>query len=193
LPCSRRSAADDFRDSLTPHDWGVITERVQRLLEPGYIENLDSRALDELRAMHAESADAELALSYFRRLAQARIEILEAVRSRRESGGSIGDLVADLPQILSADAGRSTIANTRGAPSSDEPAIELHWPDGRETLVVDNVLTHLPTIELDELVTTIEALHDFERELSDLRTQMHHVIDAIDRVIVSRRVAGTTG
>jgi hypothetical protein len=143
--------------------------------------------------MHAEAADAELALSYFRRLAQARTEILEAERDRRESGGSVGDLVADLPRILSADAGRSSAANTRGGAATDEPTIELHWPDGRENLVVDNTLAHLPTIDLDELATTIQALHDFERELSDLRTQMHHVIDAIDRVIVSRKVAGTAG
>jgi hypothetical protein len=143
--------------------------------------------------MHTESAEAELALSYFRRLAQARVEILEAEQARRERGGSVGELVADLPRILSAESGRSTIATTRGAPAADAPTIELHWPDDRENLVVDNTLAHLPTIGLDELVTTIAALHDFERELSDLRTQMHGVIDAIDRVIVSRRVAGTTG
>jgi len=143
--------------------------------------------------MHAECAEAELALSYFRRLAQARIEILEAERARREGGGSVGDLVADLPRILSADAGRSTVATTRGSPATDPPTIELHWPDHRENLVVDNTLAHLPTIALDELVATIEALHEFERELSDLRTRMHGVIDAIDRVIVSRRVAGTAG
>ena len=143
--------------------------------------------------MHAESAEAELALSYFRRLAQARIEILEAERARREGGGSVGDMVADLPRILSAESGRSTIANTRGGAATDAPTIELHWPDHRENLVVDSTLSHLPTIDLDELIHTIEALHEFERELSDLRTQMHHVIDALDSVIVGRRVAGTAG
>ena len=143
--------------------------------------------------MHAEAAEAELALSYYRRLAQARVEILEAERERRENGGSVGDMVADLPRILSAEGGRSTIANTRGSPATDPPTIELHWPDHREELVVDATLAHLPTMDLDELVHTIEALHEFERELSDLRTEMHHVIDAIDRVIVDRRVAGTAG
>jgi len=171
----------------------VITERVQRLLEPSYTEGLDARALDELRAMHAECAEAELALSYFRRLAQARVEILEAERARRERGGSVEDLVADLPRILSAESGRSSVATTRGAPAAEAPTIELHWPDHRENLVVDNTLAHLPAIDLDELVATIEALHEFERELSDLRTEMHQVIDAIDRVIVDRRVAGTAG
>jgi hypothetical protein len=94
---------------------------------------------------------------------------------------------------LSAESGRSTIANTRGAPTAEAPTIELHWPDHRENLVVDNTLAKLPTLDTNELGATIEALHDFERELSDLRTQMHRVIDAIDRVIVSRRVAGTAG
>jgi hypothetical protein len=171
----------------------VITERVQRLLEPAYLEGLDSRALDELRTMHAACAEAELALSYFRRLAQARIEILEAERARRERGGSVGDLVADLPRILSADSGRSSIATTRGSPATDPPTIELHWPDHRENLVVDTTLAHLPQLDIEELVATIEALNDFERELSDLRAEMHRVIDAIDRVIVDRRVAGTAG
>ena len=55
--------------------------------------------------MHEECAEAELALSYFRRLAQARMEILEAERARRERGGSVGDLVADLPRILSVGVG----------------------------------------------------------------------------------------
>jgi hypothetical protein len=36
-------------------------------------------------------------------------------------------------------------------------------------------------------------LHSFERELSDLRAQIHVVMDAIDRVIADRRVAGTAG
>lgn len=171
----------------------MITERVQRLLDPAYAEGLDARALDDLLAMHAEASEAELALSYYRRLAQARVEILEAERARRESGGSVGDMVADLPRILSAESGRSTIANTRGSPGTDPPTIELHWPDHREDLVVDATLAHLPAMDLDELVHTIEALHEFERELSDLRTELHNVIDAIDRVIVDRRVAGTAG
>jgi RsiG-like len=143
--------------------------------------------------MHAECSDAELALSYFRRLAQARMEILEAERARRERGGTVEDLVKDLPTILSAESGRSTILTTRGAAVTDSPTIELHWPDNREQLVVDTTLAKLPKLSLDELTATIAALHEFERELSDLRTRMHRVIDAIDRVIVGRRVAGTAG
>ena len=93
----------------------IATERVQRLLEPGYATGLDTKSLDDLRSMHEECTQAELALSYYRRLAQARMEILEAELARRRSGGSVGDLVADLPRILSAESGRSTVTTTRGA------------------------------------------------------------------------------
>jgi len=171
----------------------IATERVQRLLDPGYATELDARPLEDLRSMHDECAQAELALSYFRRLAQARMEILEAEQTRRERGGSVGDLVADLPRILSVDSGRSTITTTRGAPAADPPTIELHWPDHREQLVVDTTLAKLPVLPLDELVSTLAALRAFERELSDLRARLHVVIDAIDRVIADRRVAGAMG
>ena len=142
--------------------------------------------------MHDECAQAELALSYYRRLAQARIEILEAGDARRAKGGSVEDLIADLPNILGAES-RSTVATTRGAPSTDAPTMELHWPDGREQLVVDTTLANLPTISGPELADTIAALRTFEGELSDLRGQLHLVIDAIDRVLADRRVSGTAG
>ena len=170
----------------------ITTERVLRLLEPTYVSDLTPRSLEELRAMHDECARAELALSYYRRLAQARIEILEAEEARRARGGSVEELIADLPNILGAES-RSTIATTRGAPAADAPTMELHWPDGREQLVVDTTLAHLPTISADELAATLTSLREFEGELSDLRGQLHLVIDAIDRVLADRRVAGTAG
>ncbi len=143
--------------------------------------------------MHEECSQAELALSYYRRLAQARMEILEAEALRRERGGSVEELINDLPNILGAESSRSTIATTRGAPTPDTPTLELHWPDGREQLVVDTTLAHLPAISDVELTDTITRLREFESELSDLRGQLHLVIDAIDRVLVERRVAGTAG
>jgi hypothetical protein len=170
----------------------ITTERVLRLLEPGYATDLAPRTLEELRAMHDECSQAELALSYYRRLAQARIEILEAEVARRERGGSVEELIADLPNILGAES-RSTIATTRGAPAADAPTLELHWPDGREQLVVDTTLANLPAISDDEMTETISALRTFEGHLSDVRGQLHLVIDAIDRVLADRRVSGSTG
>jgi hypothetical protein len=167
-------------------------EQLDRLLDPGFANALDARSLDELRDMKNECSDVENALSYLRRLAQARMEILEAEVSRRERGGTVEDLVADLPRILSAESGRSTIATTR-MPPPDAPRTELHWPDGREQLVEDTTLANLPVISREELDSTLGRLRDFEQELSDLRRQMHGVIDALEREIAARQVAGTAG
>ena len=165
---------------------------LDRLLDPNFVNALDARTLDQLRDMKTECSDVENALSYLRRLAQARMEILEAEVSRRERGGTVEDLVADLPRILSAESGRSTITNTR-MPPPDAPRTELHWPDGREQLVADTTLANLPVISREELDGTLGRLQDFEQELSDLRRQMHGVIDALEREIAARQVAGTAG
>ena len=190
-----RSAPDPCRDSLTRTITGelIATERVQRLLDPGYATELDTRSPEDLRSMHEECAQAELALSYFRRLAQARMEILEAEVSRRERGGSVGDLVADLPRILSVESGRSTVTTTRGAPrptrrrsSSTGPmVVSSSWSTRR--------WRSCRSCRSIELTSTLTALRSFERELSDLRAQLHVVIDKIDRVIADRRVAGAMG
>jgi hypothetical protein len=170
----------------------IPTERIRRLLEPQFASGLDTRALDELRAMKGECVDVENALSYLRRLAQGRIEILGAERDRRERGGSVGDLVKDLPRILSGDSARPAMADTR-LPPPDAPALELRWPDGREELLADTMLANLPHVSDAELADTLDRLATFEHELSGLRHDMHGVIDALEREIAARKVAGTAG
>jgi hypothetical protein len=170
----------------------IPTERIKRLVDPAYVAKLDTRSLDDLHEMNAECNQIENALSFDRRLAQGRIEILEAEQERRARGGSVEDLVKDLPRILSGESGRSSITDTR-VPPPDTPALELHWPDGREELIADTTLAHLPVLPADELDSTLERLRAFERELSDLRHAMHGVIGVIEREIATRQVAGTTG
>ncbi len=170
----------------------IPTDKIQRLLDPQYVAGLDARSLEELRAMKAECVDVENALSYLRRLAQARTEILNAERDRRARGGSVGDLVKDLPRILSNESGRASVVDTR-VPPPDAPAVELHWPDKREELVADTTLANLPLLSDDELQSTLDRLQGFERELSGTRRSFHTVIDALEREIAARQVAGTAG
>ncbi|HEY5012794.1 MAG TPA: aerial mycelium formation protein, partial [Acidimicrobiia bacterium] len=72
------------------------TQRIERLVAPEYSADLSGRELEALREMRAECSAIENAVSYTRRLAQGRFEILSAEQARRESGGSVRDLVADL-------------------------------------------------------------------------------------------------
>ena len=140
--------------------------------------------------MRSRCSEFELTVSYDRRMVQARMEILDAERERRARGGSLDELVADLPRILSDGAGRSTAAGTRLS-TPQTPSIELHWPDGREKLIDDSTLANLPTLTDAELATTGQRLQEFERELSEIRQDLHGVIDILDREIASRQVAGT--
>ncbi|MGQ0826213.1 MAG: RsiG family protein [Actinomycetota bacterium] len=165
-------------------------ERIKKLLDPSYIASLDTRDIEALRAMKAQCTDIELAVSYNRRLAQARIEILEAEHARRDGGGSLEDLVADLPRILGAEPGRSAAGSARVA-DADSPSIELRWPDGREDLITNTTLANLPGLDDTDLDGTTERLREFERELSSLRHDLHEVIDVIEREIAARQVAGT--
>lgn len=170
----------------------IATEQIQRLLDPDFVSGLDARPTDELRAMKAEAAAVENALSYLRRLAQGRVEILKAEQERRALGGSVADLVKDLPRILSDEPPRPAVANTRLAEPA-EPEVVLHWPDGREETVQDTTLANLPLLSAHELADSFARVDAFERELSGLRRQLHRVIDAIETEIATRSVAGTSG
>ena len=135
--------------------------------------------------MKTECTDVETAVSYLRRLAQARMEILAAEERRRATGGSVGDLIADLPQILAAGGERSTASHTRIA-EPDVSIVELHWPDGREALVAAETLANLSSLGAAELTDGRNRLRDFERELSELRRRLHPVIGALEHEIATR-------
>lgn len=167
----------------------VTTERIERVLAASYSADLGSHDLDQLRAMKQECSAIETAVSYLRRLAQARAEILEAEQRRRAEGGSISDLIDQLPTILAGGAARSGAGDTRHA-EPDEDILELRWPDGRERRLDDDSLANLPSISDTEVVTTLAGLRDFERELSEYRRSLHSVIGAVEHEIAVRAAAG---
>jgi hypothetical protein len=170
----------------------MTTERIQPLLDPSYTNALDARSTDDLRAMKAECAAIETSLSYYRRLAQGRMEILDAELDRRQRGGSVEDLIAKLPEILAGDANRSSMTQTRLA-EPDAPVIELAWADGRERLINDTTLANLPLLDDAGLASTRGEVADFERDLSDVRHRLHGVLDQIEHEIALRQAAGTSG
>jgi hypothetical protein len=165
-------------------------DRIQPLLEPSYAQGLDARSLDDLRAMRTECAAVETALSYYRRLAQGRVEILDAELERRRRGGTVEELIAKLPEILG-DGGRSSAAQTRLA-DADPPIIELELAENRQQLVSDSTLVELPSLDDARIESIREEVAEFERELSELRRRLHGVLDGIEREIATRQAAGAS-
>src|SRR5687767_4568496 len=81
----------------------MASPQLERLLEPGYLGDLQGRPLEEVRAMRSECQQVEVGLSYLRRLAQARLDIIAGELRRRTDGGDpndLSDLIGKLPEIL---------------------------------------------------------------------------------------------
>ncbi|MGZ4688587.1 MAG: RsiG family protein [Acidimicrobiia bacterium] len=165
--------------------------RIDRVLQPQYLADLDRRSLDEIRDMDRECAEIETELSYVRRLAQARLDIIQAEIDRRAAGGSLGDLIDALPKILADDAPRPDPASTRFADPMT-PAIEIDFKRGLERLISDATLANLPTLSDAELGTTVEQLVQLESEVSTSRTELHVVMDRLARDLAQRLAVGKT-
>jgi hypothetical protein len=169
--------------------------RIDRVLAPAYLDGLDRRSLDEVRAMEAECTEIETEVSYVRRLAQARIDIVQAEIDRRAAGGgSLGglsdrELVDALTEILADDGPRRPPAETR-VTDSLAPSMEISWNRGLERLVADSTLASLPTLSADELQTTLEQLRALETEVSGKRHAIHAVMERLERDLAQRLAVG---
>ena len=166
--------------------------RIDRILAPEYLEGLDGRSLDELRTMERETLEVETEISYVRRLAQGRIDILAAEGDRRAAGGALGDLIAALPTILADDNARSGPATTRVQPVL-APAAGIEWNRGLERLITDGTLANLPLLTDAELQATVGQLRELERDVSVRRRSIHAVLDALTHAIASRLAPDPAG
>jgi hypothetical protein len=160
------------------------TKRIQHLVDPAYTSDLSAHSLHDLREMRAECNEVETAVSYTRRLAQGRFEILSAEPPAPGLLCAVGDLVADLPRILGEERGRSSAANARLVETA-EPKIELDFGP-QAHLIADDSLATLDHIDDADLAKTVAELGDFERELSTYRHSLHGVLATIEREIASR-------
>jgi hypothetical protein len=159
--------------------------RVDVILDAAYLDDLGSRSIDEVREAHDLCLEVETEVAYVRRLAQARIDIVEAELDRRAQGGSIGDLVAALPDILAAEPTRPEPAAAR-LPRYLAPSMSIQWRRGLEHLIADATLVNLPTLPEDELRSTLVQLRELEIEASDRRRALHRVLDTVEAELVSR-------
>ena len=169
----------------------IPTERIERLLEPAYTADLAGRDDDELREIKTQCTTAETTLSYYRRLAQGRIEILEAWRENRRSGGTLESLIADLPWILAPPSARPGTAQVRMTEAA--PDVEPLDLGGRESLVVDDTLADLPSLDDATVAARLDELKAFEHDVSELRAKLHGVLDGVEHEIATRQAAGTIG
>lgn len=144
---------------------------------------LDPRSLplDELRALRGELQRDDDAVSYVRRLAQARLDLVRAEQRRRVEG-DVDNLSEELPAILGSHLTGGPARPPRPADDfSDHPlAAELEALSDR--MGADDVIS----MSDDELTAFAEALHHFERVRSHERKELFVRIDTLSAELVRR-------
>lgn len=166
---------------------------VDRVTDPDYTAGIEARSDDDLKAMLAESAEAENEVSFERKLCQGRIDILKAELSRREEGGGSSDLVSRLPQILAGDEPRSDSGPLPSrAPDFSIPR-NADIPRRRvEEIGGEQTLARLPQLPNEEIGSVIKALSEHESNLSARRKALHEVIEVLQRENIRRMKSGET-
>ncbi len=164
--------------------------RLEHVLDPDWTPDPTALPMEELRERRAELQEVEVTLSYQRRIAQGRLDIVAAERERRAQGGPPPDpeaVVAHLTGILS--------PNTRGQGIGRLSQLLAPEPAEAETPEIDaiagsNVLASLPTMSDDDLERLIEELAAFEAGCSKWRRALHDRIDALQGEVVRRYRTG---
>jgi anti-sigma-K factor RsiG len=160
-------------------------QRIDRVLESGYVAHLSELALAEVRARRDDAAQEETDLSYLRRLLHARIDIVRAEQQRRRDGGS-APVVADLARILSAHAMGPAIGSGRFQPL--EPS-QAHR-QSIEALVSDVDLSDVGSLSEEQLNTALQAYSRQENSVSQRRREVQHVMDTFNAEIGARYANG---
>jgi hypothetical protein len=171
-----------------------MTERkrrlVDRIVEPGYLEDVSEKSLAELREIRDDCREGENELSFERRLCQARVDILSAELERR-TGITSSDLIERLPQILAdtKEPGEDVLLPER-APDFSVPR-NVDVPRRRvEEIVGEQTLARLSHISTDEIKSIMSSLAEHETNLSERRHRVHQILDEVQAEIVRRYVSG---
>ena len=140
-----------------------------------------SLTLDDLRTLRAELQHEDDAISYVRRLAQARLDFVRA-ELRHRAEGTRHDITDEIPNILGTHLTGGAARPPRPADDfSGHPlALEL------EALCDDACSTDLPAMTHEELASYAGRLHDFEQARSHERHDLFTRIDALSAELVRR-------
>jgi hypothetical protein len=158
--------------------------RIDIVLEPEYLSDLDEIDLHELRRRRASAEDVETQISYYRRLLHGRMDLLNFELQRR-GGEEERTLLEALPEILSAGMVFGPEPNLRHL----ETMPPIPTKTGRrliDRIMDDGVLTELPDLTDDEIHEAIDRLQEVEAQLSVQRKQLHSVIDTLQDKIIGR-------
>lgn len=162
---------------------------IDTVVSEAFVADLPDLPLDDVRARREAARLLENAVSYVRRLAHGRLDILGAEMARRGDGDeSTGDLLDHL---------RASLGGPRGdAPQFGIPSRapqDLAPTDHADPFVADLDAAVSPGFLADvaerseaEIVAALDRLGDFEKTISARRRALHETLDRLQAELVRR-------
>lgn len=139
-------------------------------------------SLEELRALRNELQGEDDVVSYVRRVAQARVDLVRAEIHRRERGEAYEDLSSELRVVLSTHL-------TGGPPRPPRPVENLddnELSDDLDRVCTEHGFSRLGELSEAELENLENELAAFERKVSDDRRARYDRLDALSAELVRR-------
>jgi hypothetical protein len=161
-----------------------------RVLDPQFVANAAEQGLDELYRAREVIHQVEGQLSFVRRLAQGRIDILCTELERRDLGGEpgdLGELISRLPEVFGA--GQVAPSTRTGV----EVVMDPSYVEALDAVAGSNLLLALPEYTSSELDAIVQSLEAFEQETSVQRRGLHNAIDAVQIEIARRYRSSAVG
>jgi hypothetical protein len=150
--------------------------RLDRVLDPSFVEGLEALSLEDLRARRDDALDEREYLSLLRRLLQGRAEILKAEVEARASGDD-EPLVDRLASILSSDEHNGARGEAVRVAVPEEEMLRARRRV--ERLAGDAGISDPTSLDDGALAETIEVLVEEERGISEERRDVMAVLDVL--------------
>ena len=167
-----------------------MTARDDRLLATGFLDDLTTRPIDDVRAMRAECIEVETGLSYLRRMVQGPLDIINRELVRREVGGHAdrAALIDELPGIL-ADSPRPP--GVGRLPQQLEPTeVDPELAAELDAILGGGVIGEVTTLDDRQLLELRSRLEAFEQRVSERRHAYFDRIDALQAELTRRYRTG---
>jgi hypothetical protein len=171
-----------------PQDGG--RRPIDRVLAPGYTDDVGALSPTELRDRRHEAEQEEVDLSYARRLLQGRLDLLRSEQARRR-----GD---EEPTTLGERSDEEIVRSIVAAMGEDSPRRDHglgRYLDiepsrvGEHRRAAEMVVAHISDgahLSDDELADAIERISGLEQDVSLSRQRVQHVSDALTQEVARR-------
>lgn len=150
--------------------------------DPDPTDAPSSLSLADLRALRNRLQDEDDAVSYARRVAQARLDLVQVELARRRADGSAAVLEAELRDVLKQQLTGGPARPPRPTEDLSDHPISMEL----ETVCAEHGFGRLDALDERELEALSAALAEFERRVSADRRARFERLDVLSAELVRR-------